>query len=112
MSNPYRRPSIDTSYQVLDHWDKWFQRRRFKCEKLMDDKRIQTVPIATNVVSLNSAHGKVYLMQNYVTTVASDIRQVGGVLQVLLFPQLIKIDHHNMAELLLKVALITINLTR
>jgi hypothetical protein len=49
--------------------------------KLMDDKRIQTVPIATNVVSLNSAHGKVYLMQNYVITVASDIRQVGGVLQ-------------------------------
>jgi hypothetical protein len=106
MSNPYRRPSIDTSYQVLDHWDKWFQRRRFKCEKLMDDKRIQTVPIATNVVSLNSAHGKVYSMQNYVINFASDIRQVSGVLQ------LIKIDHHDMAELLLKVALITINLTR
>jgi hypothetical protein len=50
--------------------------------------------------------------QNYVINFASDIRQVGGVLQVLLFPQLIKIDHHNMAELLLKVALITINLTR
>jgi hypothetical protein len=32
--------AIDTSYQVLDHLDKWFQRRRFKCEKLMDDKRI------------------------------------------------------------------------
>jgi pyruvate kinase len=77
----------------------------------MDDKRIQTLPIATNVVSLNSAHGKVYSMQNYVINFASDIRQVGGVLQVLLFHQLIKIDHHNMAELLLKVALITINLT-
>ena len=48
-------------------------------------------------------------MQNYVINFASDIRQVGGVLQVLLFPQLIKIDHHNIAELLLKVALITIN---
>ena len=72
----------------------------------MDDKRIQTVPIATNVVSLNSAHGKVYSMQNYVINFASDIRQVSGVLQ------LIKIDHHDMAELLLKVALITINLTR
>ena len=110
MSNPYRRPSIDASYQVLDHLDKRFQRRRFKCEKLMDDKRIQTVPIATNVVSLNSTHGKVYSMQNYVIHFASDIRQIGGVLQVILFPQLIKTDHHNMAELLLKVALITINL--
>ena len=79
---------------------------------LMDDKWIQTVPIATNVVSLNSAHGKVYSMQNYVINFVSNIRQVGGVLQVLLFPQLIKIDHYNMAKLLLKVALITINLTR
>ena len=78
----------------------------------MDDKWIQTVPIATNVVSLNSAHGKVYSMQNYVINFASDIRQVGGVLQVLLFPTLIETDHHDMAELLLKVALITINLTR
>ena len=52
-------------------------------------------------------------MQNYVINFASDIRQVGaGVLQVLLFPQLIKTDHHDIAKLLLKVALITINLTR
>jgi hypothetical protein len=85
----------------MDHLDKWFQRRRFKCEKLMDDKRIQTVPIATNVVSLNSTHGKVYSLQNYVIKFASDIPQVGaGVLQVLLFPTLIKTDHHNIAELL------------
>ena len=77
-----------------------------------DSNEIQTVHIATNVVSLNSTHGKVYSMQNYVIKFVSDIPQVGGVLQVLLFPQLIKIDHHNMAELLLKVALITINLTR
>jgi hypothetical protein len=48
-------------------------------------------------------------MQNYVINVASDIRQVGGVLQVLLLPLLIEIDHHDMAKLLLKVALITIN---
>ena len=51
-------------------------------------------------------------MQNYVINFASDIRQVGGVLQVLLFPTLIETDHHDMAELLLKVTLITINLTR
>jgi hypothetical protein len=30
MSNLYREPSIDTSYQVLVHLAKWFQRRRFK----------------------------------------------------------------------------------
>jgi hypothetical protein len=47
------------------------------------------VPIATNVVSLNSAHGKVYSMQNYVIKFVTDI-PVGGVLQVLLFPTLMK----------------------
>jgi hypothetical protein len=29
MSNPYRRPSIDASYQVSVHLAKQFQRRRF-----------------------------------------------------------------------------------
>jgi hypothetical protein len=29
MSNLYRGPSIDVSYQVLDHLAKRFQRRRF-----------------------------------------------------------------------------------
>jgi hypothetical protein len=29
MSNLYRGPSIDASYQVSDHLDKQFQRRRF-----------------------------------------------------------------------------------
>jgi hypothetical protein len=29
MNNPYRGPSIDTSYQVSVHLVKWFQRRRF-----------------------------------------------------------------------------------
>jgi hypothetical protein len=29
MSNLYRGPSIDASYHVSDHLDKWFQRRRF-----------------------------------------------------------------------------------
>ena len=30
MSNLYRGPSIDASYQISDQLDKWFQRRRFK----------------------------------------------------------------------------------
>jgi hypothetical protein len=38
MNNLYRGPSIDASYQNLVHLAKWFQRRRLKCEKLMDDE--------------------------------------------------------------------------
>ena len=37
MNNAYRGPSIDASYQILDQLVLWFQRRRLKCEKLMDD---------------------------------------------------------------------------
>jgi hypothetical protein len=39
MSNLYRGPSIDASYQVSVHLAKWFQRGRLKCEKLTDDGR-------------------------------------------------------------------------
>jgi hypothetical protein len=37
MSNLYRGPSIDASYQGSVHLAKGFQRRRLKCEKLTDD---------------------------------------------------------------------------
>ena len=37
MSNLYRGPSIDASYQVSLHLAKRFQRRRLKCEKLLQD---------------------------------------------------------------------------
>jgi hypothetical protein len=39
MSNLYKEPSIDASYEVSVHLVKWFQRRRLKCEKLTDDER-------------------------------------------------------------------------
>ena len=39
MSNLYREPTIDASYQVLLHLAEGFQRRRLKCEKLTDDGR-------------------------------------------------------------------------
>ena len=39
MSNLYRGPSIDTSYQVSVHLAEGFQRKRLKCEKLTDDRR-------------------------------------------------------------------------
>jgi hypothetical protein len=46
-----------------------------------------TVPIATNVVSLNPAHREVYSIQHYVIKFVSDLQQVGGFLQLLWFPQ-------------------------
>jgi hypothetical protein len=39
MSNLYRRPSLDASYQVSVHMAEGFQRRRLKCEKLTEDRR-------------------------------------------------------------------------
>jgi hypothetical protein len=39
MSNLYRGLSIDASYQVSVHLAEGFQRRKLKCEKLMDDGR-------------------------------------------------------------------------
>jgi hypothetical protein len=39
ISNIYRGPSIDASYQVSVHLAEGFQRRRLKCEKLTDDRR-------------------------------------------------------------------------
>jgi hypothetical protein len=60
---------------------------------------VQSVPITTKVVSLNSAHGEVYSIQQYVIKFVSDLQQVGGFL------------HHNITEILLKVALNTINQT-
>jgi len=39
MSNLYRRPSEDTSYQVSIHLAEKFQKRRLKCEKLTNDRR-------------------------------------------------------------------------
>jgi hypothetical protein len=48
MSNVYRGPSIDASYQVSVHLAVGFQRIRLKCEKLTDDKWWQklTLPLA------------------------------------------------------------------
>ena len=48
ISKLYRGPFIDTSYQVSVHLAKGFQRRRLKCEKLMDVKWWQklTLPLA------------------------------------------------------------------
>jgi hypothetical protein len=69
---------------------------------------VQSVPITTEVVSLNPAHGKVYSIQHYVIKFDSDLRQVGGFLWVLRFTSNDKTDCHNINEILLQVPLITI----
>ena len=54
-------------------------------------KPLQSVPITTEVVSSNLAHGKVYSIQHYVTKFVSDLQQVGGFLRVVRFPPPIKL---------------------
>ena len=48
ISNFYRGPSIDASYQVSVYLAKRFQRRRLKCEKLTDDGRQVTAKRGQN----------------------------------------------------------------
>ena len=52
---------------------------------------VESVPIATNVVSLNPAHDEGYSIQHYVIKFVIDLRQVGGFLWVLRFPPPIKL---------------------
>ena len=44
---------------------------------------MQSVPITTNVVSLNPVPGEVYSIQHYVIKFLSDFQQVRGFLRVL-----------------------------
>ena len=44
---------------------------------------VQSVPITTTVMNLNSAHGEVHSIKNYVLMFVSDLRQVGGFLRFL-----------------------------
>jgi hypothetical protein len=64
------------------------------------------VPITTKIVSSNPVHGEMYSIQHYVIKFVSDLRQVGGFLQVLTN----KTDCHDLTEILLKVALNTVSL--
>ena len=66
-----------------------------------------TVPITTNVVSLNLAHGEVLSIQHYVINIkfVSDLHQFGGFLWGTLTSSTIKTDHHDITEILLKVML-------
>ena len=70
---------------------------------------MQSVPITTKVVSSNHVHGEVYSIQHYVLNLSVTLRHVGDFLRILRFPPLIKTDRHDITEILLKVALNTIN---
>ena len=52
---------------------------------------VQSVPITTQVVSLNPIHGEVYLIQRYVIKFVNDLPQVVDFLWVLRFPPPIKL---------------------
>jgi len=52
---------------------------------------MQSVPITTNIVSLNPTYGDVYLIQHYVIKFVSYLRQMGGFLWVFQFPPSIKL---------------------
>jgi len=67
------------------------------------------VPITTKVVSSNPIHGNVYSIQHYVIKFLSDLRQVGGFSPV---SSTNKPDRHDITEILLKLALNTINQTK
>ena len=66
---------------------------------------MQSVPITTNVVSSNPAHGEVYSLQYCVIKFVSDFRQFSPGISV---SSTNKTDHHDITEILLKVALNTI----
>ena len=59
MSNLYRGPSIDASYQVSVHLAEGFQRRRLKCKKLTDDRRRMTDDGWQVMAKAHIAFGKV-----------------------------------------------------
>ena len=52
---------------------------------------LQSMPITTEVVSLNPVHGEVYSMYHYVIKFVIDLGQVGGFLRILRFPPPIKL---------------------
>ena len=59
MSNFYKGPSIDASYQVSVHLAEGFQMRRFKFEKLTNDGRQMTDDVRQVMAKAHLAFGKV-----------------------------------------------------
>jgi hypothetical protein len=72
---------------------------------------IQSVPITTEVVSLNPVHSEVYSIQHYVIQACQWLTTGWWFSPGTPVSSMKKIDHHDITEILLKVALITITLT-
>jgi hypothetical protein len=66
---------------------------------------MQSVPITTNVVSSNTAHGMVYSIQHYVKKFVSDLQQVIGFLPGTPVSSINKTERHDLTEIFLKVPL-------
>ena len=56
----------------------------------------------------HSVHGEMYSIQHYAIKFVSDFREVGGFIRVNPVSSTIKIERHDITEILLKVALNTI----
>jgi hypothetical protein len=85
---------------------------RFPDEMLDLQLHMQTVPITTNVVSSNPAHGEVYSILHFVMKFVIDLRQVGRWSSLgtpVSFTN--KTDRNEITEMLLKVALNAILIT-
>jgi hypothetical protein len=71
---------------------------------------VQSVPITTNTVSSYPATGEVYSIQHYVIKFVNDLRQVSGFFPGTPASSTNKTDHYDITEILLNVAINTINL--
>ena len=71
---------------------------------------MQSVPIPTNFENSNSVHGEMYSIQHYVIKFVGYLRQVGVFFLAIPVFLTNKTDRHDITEIVLKVALNTINL--
>ena len=60
---------------------------------------MQSVPVTTNVVSSNTAHGGVYSIQHYVKKFVSDLQQVTGFLPGTPVSFTNKTERHDLTEI-------------
>ena len=73
---------------------------------------MSSVYITSKVVSSNPSDGEVYSIQHYVIKFVSDLRQLGVFLRVLRVFATNKTDRHDIAEIVFKLVLNTVNLTK
>jgi len=73
---------------------------------------VQSLPINTNIVSSNPNYVEMYLIQHFVIKFVSHLRQAGWCFSLgTMVSSTNKTEHHDITEILLKVASNTITLT-